>query len=61
MCKLCDKYDFRRVLIGDEPEAAYIALAYGHIETPPENERFRFCPLCGRELTEGDFRRKDAE
>lgn len=61
MCKLCKTFDFRKVFIEYEPDTAYVAISCGRLQVTPEDERFRFCPLCGRELTEVDFQRKDAE
>ncbi len=59
MCKLCDTYDFRRIGY-DFPElhkgaAADIYFA-GRGEIVSLVERFKFCPVCGKALTEEHFK-----
>lgn len=58
MCDFCKKYDFRRVSVWDGDFPHIVLLQACVNETPPDDERFRFCPVCGRELTESDFREK---
>lgn len=58
-CKLCNgNFNFSEVRIGeilDETRIAFI---------PTSNEitwesMFKFCPLCGRELTDRDFKKSE--
>ena len=58
MCKLCDTYDFRRIGY-DFPEVHHGAAAdiyfAGRGEIVSLVERFKFCPVCGKALTEEHF------
>lgn len=54
-CKLCGgKYDFRMVQIDEYLDITGIAFSGSKRQVNNDN-RFRFCPKCGRELTKEDF------
>lgn len=54
-CKLCGgKYDFRMVKIDEYLNMTGIAFSGSKRQVNNDN-RFRFCPKCGRELTKEDF------
>lgn len=54
-CKLCGgKYDFRMVQIDECLNMTGIALS-GNTRQVNNDNRFRFCPKCGRELTKENF------
>lgn len=54
-CKLCGgKYDFRMVKIDKYLNMTGIAFSGSKRQVNNDN-RFRFCPKCGRELTKEDF------
>lgn len=54
-CKLCGgKYDFRMVQIDECLNMTGIALSGSKRQVNNDN-RFRFCPKCGRELTKENF------
>ena len=54
-CKLCGgKYDFRMVQIDEYLNMTGIAFT-GRKRQVNNDNRFRFCPKCGRELTKEDF------
>lgn len=54
-CKLCGgKYDFRMVQIDKYLDMTGIAFSGSKRQVNNDN-RFRFCPKCGRELTKEDF------
>ena len=54
-CKLCGgKYDFRMVKIDEYLNMTGIAFTGSKRQVNNDN-RFRFCPKCGRELTKEDF------
>lgn len=54
-CKLCGgKYDFRMVQIDEYLNMTGIAFT-GNKRQVNNDNRFRFCPKCGRELTKEDF------
>lgn len=54
-CKLCGgKYDFRMVKIDEYLNTTGIAFSGSKRQVNNDN-RFRFCPKCGRELTKEDF------
>lgn len=54
-CKLCGgKYDFRMVQIDEYLDMTEIAFSGSKRQVNNDN-RFRFCPKCGRELTKEDF------
>lgn len=54
-CKLCGgKYDFRMVKIDEYLDMTGIAFS-GNKRQVNNDNRFRFCPKCGRELTKEDF------
>lgn len=54
-CELCGgKYDFRMVQIDKYLDVTGIAFSGSKRQVTNDN-RFRFCPKCGRELTKDDF------
>lgn len=54
-CKLCGgKYDFRMVKIDEYLNTTGLAFS-GSKRQVNNDDRFRFCPNCGRELTKEDF------
>lgn len=54
-CKLCGgKYDFRMIKIDEYLDMTEIAFSGSKRQVNNDN-RFRFCPKCGRELTKEDF------
>lgn len=54
-CELCGgKYDFRMVQINECLNMIGIALTGSKRQVNNDN-RFRFCPKCGRELTKENF------
>ena len=54
-CELCGgKYDFRMVQIDKYLDITGIAFSGSKKQVNNDN-RFRFCPKCGRELTKEDF------
>ena len=54
-CKLCGgNYDFRMVKIDEYLNMTGIAFSGSKRQVNNDN-RFRFCPKCGRELTKEDF------
>lgn len=54
-CELCGgKYDFRMVQIDECLNMIGIALSGSKRQVNNDN-RFRFCPKCGRELTKENF------
>lgn len=54
-CKLCGgKYDFRMVKIDKYLDMTGIVFSGSKKQVNNDN-RFRFCPQCGRELTKEDF------
>ena len=54
-CKLCGgKYDFRMVKIDKYLNMTGITFSGSKRQVNNDN-RFRFCPRCGRELTKEDF------
>lgn len=54
-CELCGgKYDFRMVQINECLNMIGIALSGSKRQVNNDN-RFRFCPKCGRELTKENF------
>ncbi len=58
-CNFCEKYDFRRAFFKEDGGIYRIALVGGgRLAIPPESERLRFCPKCGRRLTLDDFKGK---
>lgn len=60
MCKLCKTYDFTRIGVdmgfwGDKPT---IFFAGGSGQTP-NDQRFRYCPMCGKQIIYKEDRRND--
>lgn len=54
-CELCGgKYDFRMVQIDEYLDMTGIAFSGSKRQVNNDN-RFRFCPKCGRELTKENF------
>ena len=68
MCNFCSEFNFNLVGIKEDPffEAPSVYLAGGVTKIPLE-ERFRFCPVCGRSLQAApiiyavEYRRYNAE
>lgn len=58
MCKLCDYYNFGRVglIIRSKETNVYFPSMVGAV---PDNEKFKFCPMCGKELTQENFIEKE--
>lgn len=48
-CEFCRKFNFSHSKAGVDKYGAYIKLA-GGAHHYPENERFSYCPICGRKL-----------
>lgn len=54
-CKLCgSKYDFRMVKIGELFGETTICLS-GSLSDVNSTNAFKYCPLCGRELTKENY------
>ena len=54
-CKLCDgKYNFDSILVRECLNKPTVAFAGGSSKAN-ENNRFRFCPICGEKLTKENF------
>lgn len=54
-CKLCgSKYDFRMVQISKLFGEVGISLS-GNLRQVNSTNAFKFCPVCGRELTKENF------
>lgn len=54
MCRLCDNYDFGGVGVSFRDHSRpHLYFALGG--APKEEERFKHCPICGKELTEANF------
>lgn len=52
MCKLCETYDFTRIGVGDwfannDRPHIYFAGGSGIV---PNDQRFRYCPMCGKQI-----------
>lgn len=56
-CRLCENYDFNSALISSLLGDTVISLAAG-TRRPTMKERFKYCPECGKELTEENFKPK---
>ena len=56
-CEFCEKYNFGnaglRLSHGKDLPSIYFPGLVGNV---PEGERFKFCPVCGRALTEQNFK-----
>lgn len=48
-CDFCQKFDFARARAEINKYGAHISLAICNTKFPDE-ERFKFCPMCGRRL-----------
>lgn len=58
-CELCGgKYDFRMTEIGRFDDIAVISLS-GSVFQIDNNNRFYYCPKCGRKLTKENFKGTD--
>lgn len=58
-CELCGgKYDFRMTEIGRFDDMAVISLS-GSVFQIDNNNRFYYCPKCGRKLTKENFKGTD--
>lgn len=57
MCKLCENYDFGGVGYdfdaGEQRPTIYFPSHTGNV---PKDERFKFCPACGKQLTRENFK-----
>lgn len=54
-CKLCDeKYNFDSIFIKERSNNFTIAIVGGN-EKVNENDRFKYCPVCGEKLTKENF------
>lgn len=59
MCKLCDTFNFGGVFIGyNRVDGPYISYPVQLGRFYPNQEKFKFCPLCGRPLTEKNFQKR---
>lgn len=59
MCKFCEKYNFNDVGCDLESYGGTLPTLFfrGNIaSTPKEDERFKFCPMCGEKLKEENFK-----
>ena len=55
ICKLCNgSYDFRRVQISEILGEKGITLT-SKLNTLSNDMKFKYCPLCGKELTAENF------
>lgn len=52
-CEFCEKFDFGNAKIEIDKYGVRIALAGGWTKFDKE-EQFKYCPQCGRKLTEED-------
>lgn len=58
-CELCGgKYDFRMTEIGRFDDMAVISLS-GSVFQIDNDNRFYYCPKCGKKLTKENFKGKD--
>ncbi len=58
-CELCGgKYDFRMTEIGRFDDMAVISLS-GNVFQIDNDNRFYYCPKCGKKLTKENFKGKD--
>lgn len=56
VCKLCGgNFDFRKVQITECLGEIGITLT-GNLHRINEENKFKFCPECGRKLTDDDFK-----
>lgn len=59
-CELCGRnYDFRKVQFCDLMGHSEVALSGGVIHMP--EKPFKYCPMCGRKLTDENFRGEQDE
>ena len=57
MCKFCQNYDFSRIGFDFDYDEKLPSIYFaGGSGKAPENERFKFCPVCGERLTEENFK-----
>lgn len=52
MCKFCKNYDFESIGYRFEFEKYPKIYLSGAVGSVPENEKFKFCPVCGEKLTD---------
>lgn len=55
MCGLCVKYDFRKVGIEKILDETIIVFT-SNLNDIEEEKKFKYCPGCGRRLTNLDFK-----
>lgn len=53
MCEFCKDFDFKTVGIAEMLGKKTVCLAIGST-TFPENEQFKYCPLCGEKIVVSD-------
>lgn len=60
MCKLCDNYNFGCIGFRkwDEHPSIYFPGIIGNV---PKGEKFKFCPACGKELTEENYKKGEID
>lgn len=59
-CRLCEaKFDFRKLIINQCVGEWTLGFRGGTINNFSDEDRVYFCPECGRELTDEDFRKKE--
>lgn len=57
MCKFCENYNFGKIGYDFDSGEKYPTIYFpGHIGDVPENERFKFCPVCGKKLSKENFK-----
>lgn len=58
MCDFCRDFNFGRVglIIRGKETTVYFPSMVGAV---PNNEKFKFCPNCGKKLTEENFKNRE--
>ena len=58
MCRLCDNYNFSCVGVDYDYLCNTVTIYFpGIIGNVPKGERFKFCPVCGKELKAENFKK----
>lgn len=58
-CKLCNgNFDFRKMQLAEFLGGIEICFG-GNLNDSNNKNRFKYCPECGRKLTDNDFKRSD--